>query len=186
MAEFWNPTAVAGAFIASIGLSLSGWHHAAQSAFGIGVFFWLTIGTLIFGRLFTGAPLPDALKPTLSVLVSPPATAGIAWFLIAGGHLDAGEYALLGILLMMLLVQILFFAEYRKLPFAVNFWTFTFPVAASATLIIRWLSAEGFPLWRTWSWSLAGIATAFVTTLATVTVVDRARKRDRGDRHPST
>jgi tellurite resistance protein TehA-like permease len=36
------------------------------------VFFWLTIGTLIFGRLFTGWPLPDALKPSLSVLVSPP------------------------------------------------------------------------------------------------------------------
>jgi tellurite resistance protein len=64
--------AVAGAFIASIGLSLSGWPHAAQTAFGVGVFFWLTIGTLIFGRLFTGWPLPDALKPSLSVLVSPP------------------------------------------------------------------------------------------------------------------
>lgn len=67
---YFLPT-VAGAFISSIGLSLSGWHHAAESAFGIGVFFWLTVGTLIFGRLFTGAPLPDTLKPSLAVLVSP-------------------------------------------------------------------------------------------------------------------
>ncbi len=177
--------AVAGAFIASIGLSLSGWHHAAQSAFGAGVFFWLTMGALIFGRLFTGAPLPDALKPTLSVLVSPPATAGIAWFLIAGGHLDTVEYVLLGILAMMLFVQVLFFAEYRKLPVTANFWTFTFPVVASANLLIRWLNAGGFPLWRAWSWSLVGIATAFVITVATATVVNRAREPDQGDRHPS-
>jgi tellurite resistance protein len=53
----------------------------------------------------TGAPLPDALKPSLAILVSPPATGGIAWFLITGGHLDAVEYVLLGIL-----------------PFTTNFW----------------------------------------------------------------
>jgi tellurite resistance protein len=163
--------AVAGAFIASIGLSFSGWHHASESAFGIGVFFWLIIGALIFGRLF-GAPLPDALKPTLSVLVSAPATAGIAWVLIAGGRLDAGEYVLLGILFMMLAVQVVFFGEYRKLAFTTNFWTFTFPVAASANLIIRWLTAEAFPLWRVWSWTLAGISTAFVITVAAATVAD--------------
>ena len=67
---------MAGAFISSIGLSLSGWHHAAESAFGIGVFFWVTVGTLILGRLFTGAPLPGALKPSLAILVSRQRQAG--------------------------------------------------------------------------------------------------------------
>lgn len=105
----------AGPFIASIGLSSSGWHQAAQSAFGVGVFFWISIGTLIFGRLFTSPPLPDILKPSLSVLVSPPATAGIAWLLIAGGQLDILEYVLLGVLFMMIFIQVLFFAEYRRL-----------------------------------------------------------------------
>jgi tellurite resistance protein len=77
----------------------------------------------------------------------------------------------------MLLVQILFLAEYRKLPFTPNFWTFTFSVGASASLIIRWLSVEGFPLWRDWSWSLAGITTASVITLATVTAAHWARRQ---------
>ena len=95
---YFLPT-VAGAFIASIGLSASGWHHAAQSAFGIGVFFWLTIGTLIFNRLFIGDPLPEATKPSLSVLVSPPATAIIAWLVLTGGAMDPVSYLLLGILL---------------------------------------------------------------------------------------
>jgi tellurite resistance protein len=84
---YFLPTA-AGGFVCSLGLSLSGWHEAAESAFGVGLFFWLIIGTLIFSRLFTAEPLPDAAKPSLAVLVSPPATAGLAWFFIsssAGG-----------------------------------------------------------------------------------------------------
>jgi tellurite resistance protein len=130
------------------------------------VFFGLSIGTLIFNRLFTGDPLPDAIKPSLSVLVSPPATAGLAWFLIKGGRIDPVGYALLAIVFFLLLVQALFFSEYRHLTFTPNFWTFTFPVAASTTLIVRWLSAERFPYWRAWSWTLAGIATAAVLALA--------------------
>jgi hypothetical protein len=78
---------------------------------------------------------------------------------------------------MMLLVQVVFLSEYRKLSFTPNFWTPTFPVAASANLIIRWLTAEGFPLWHAWSWTLADIATAFVITVAAATVADRARNQ---------
>jgi tellurite resistance protein len=168
---------VAGAFIASIGLSFSGWHHAAQSAFGVGVFFWLVIGTLIFGRLFTGTPLPAPIRPALSVLVSPPAVAGIAWYIIAGGRMDTIGYLILGILLMMLLVQVLFFSEYRTLTFSPNFWAFTFPVAASTNFVIRWIDSARFPLWHTWSWLLAGIATTFVAGLATATIVTGLRHR---------
>jgi tellurite resistance protein len=171
---YFLPT-VAGAFIASIGLSACGWHRVAQGAFGLGVFFWLSIGTLIFNRLFTGDPLPDAIKPSLSVLVSPPATAGIAWFILTGGRLDTVIYVLLAILFMMLFVQVLFFSEYRRLTFTTNFWAFTFPIAASTNLIVRWLDAERFQFWRAWSWTLAVIATAVVLTLAAATVADQAR-----------
>ena len=38
---------------------------------------------------------------------------------------------------MMLLVQILFFAENRRLPFTTNFWAFGFPLAASANVGVR-------------------------------------------------
>jgi tellurite resistance protein len=179
---YFLPT-VAGAFIASIGLSSSGWREAAQAAFGVGIFFWLVIGTLIFGRLFTGAPLPDEIKPALSVLVSPPAVAGIAWVVQAGGRMDAVAYVLLGILAMMLLVQVLFLAEYRRLPFTVNFWAFTFPVAASTNFAVRWLAEAHSPLWRVWTWTAATLATAFVLGVALATVLTIARHVRRA--HPS-
>ena len=168
---------VAGAFIASIGLSACGWHRAAVGAFGVGVFFWLSIGTLIVNRLFTGNPLPDALKPSLSVLVSPPATAGLAWLMINGDRIDPVGDTLLAIVFMLMLVQVLLFSEYRQLRFTTDFWAFTFPVAASTTLVVRWLNIEQFRYWRSWSWTLAGIATGAVLALAAATIADVERKR---------
>jgi tellurite resistance protein len=173
---YFLPT-VAGAFIASIGLSASGWHQVAQGAFGVGVFFWLSIGTLIFHRLFTGAPLPDAIKPSLSVLLSPPAVAGIAWLILTNAQIDTVAATLLGILLMMVLVQVLFFSEYRHLSFTMNFWAFTFPVAASANFVMLWIHAEQFPFWRAWSWTLVGVTTAFALALTAASVADRTRSR---------
>ncbi len=75
----------------------------------------------------------------------------------------------------MIFIQVLFFAEYRRLPFTKNFWAFSFPVVASTNLIVRWLNAEQFPYWRAWAWSLGGIATAFILALAAATLIDRAR-----------
>ncbi len=170
------PTA-AGPFIASIGLGFSGWRQAAEGAFGIGVFLWFVIGSMIFARLFTGDPLPDPLKPLLSVLVSAPATAGIAWFIIAGGRLGTIGYGLLGITFLMLLVQVMIFYGYRRLRFTPTFWAFMFPIAASTNLVIRWLALEGFTGWRAWSWTLAGIGTALLLAVAAATVVDQARLR---------
>ncbi|MFC5264815.1 hypothetical protein ACFPJ1_22105 [Kribbella qitaiheensis] len=170
---------VAGAFIASIGLSACGWHRAAVGAFGVGVFFWLSIGTLIVNRLFTGGPLPDAIKPSLSVLVSPPATAGLAWLMINRARIDPVGYSLLSIVAMLLLVQVLFFGEYRRLRFTTNFWAFTFPVAASTTLAVRWLSIEQFGYWSACAWALVAITTTAVLVLAAVTVADAQRGRRR-------
>jgi tellurite resistance protein len=170
---------VAGAFIASIGLSACGWHRAAAGAFGVGVFFWLSIGTLVFNRLFTCHPLPDPIKPSLSVLVSPPATAGLAWLALEGGRIDPVGYALLSIMFVLLFVQVLFFSEYRRLTFTPNFWTFTFPISASTTMVVRWLNIEMFPFWRAWSWTLAGIATAAVLAFAVANVTYLLQRRRR-------
>ena len=171
---YFLPTA-AGGFVCSIGLSLSGWHEAAESAFGVGLFFWLVIGTLIFSRLFTAEPLPDAVKPSLAVLVSPSATAGLAWFFISGATMNAAGYLLLGITIIMLSVQVVFFTQYRTATFTPNFWAFTFPLAASANFIVRWINVERFPVWQAWTWSIAGLVTVFVAVVAVATLTQKSK-----------
>ena len=77
----------------------------------------------------------------------------------------------------MMLVQVLFFAEYRMLTFTVNFWAFTFPVAASTNVIIRWLATIRRPFAAPVSWTAAAIASVFIATLAAATVVHTIRDR---------
>jgi tellurite resistance protein len=167
---------VAAAFISSIGLSFSGWSQAALAAFGAGVFLWLIVGGLIFGSLFAGPRLVDAAKPTFALLVAPPATGGIAWFLIADHGMDSTSYLLLGILIIMLGLQVPLMADYRALRFNLGFWAFAFPASSSANFVMRWLSSDDLPAWRVWCWSLAALATAFVAGIGIATVRQRATR----------
>lgn len=168
---------VAGSFIASIGLSSIGAHPAAIAAFGVGIFFWLVIGTIITGRLITGARYPLPLIPTMAVLLAPPATGGVAWFLLSRGLPNPIQDAFAGILLIMLLVQLMLIRQYARVPFSLTYWTFTFPIAASANYIVRWMAVLRFPGWQAISWSLLGIGTAVVLVIAVRSIVFAARSR---------
>lgn len=110
----------AGAFIAAIGFVSIDQHGPAVAVFGI--FFWLLLGAVITARLFFGSALP--FKPVLSILLSPPGTASVAWFAITGGAVDDLQAALGGVTLFMLLVQ-LFVRAYLRLPFSTQYWVFT-------------------------------------------------------------
>ncbi len=169
---------VAGAFIASIGLSSVNAHEAAVAAFGVGVFFWLVVGTIVTARLMTRAALPDAVKLTLAVLLAPPATGGIAWFAASGGRTGAIEFAFAGVVVIMLLVQFLLLPEYRRIPFSLAFWAFSFPVASTANFSIRWFAASPFDGWVAVSWLVLGVATAIILALvaASIRFVLKARR----------
>ena len=156
---YFLPT-VAGPFIASIGLAVSG---------------WLVLGGLLFGRLFTGPPLPDPLKPTLALLVSAPATAGLAWIALSAGQPNVFGYGLLGVMALMVLVQVMLLSEYLMLGFVPSFWAFTFPVATATNLVIHWLHMVNTPHHALWSWVLAGLTSVFVASIAAATVAGRIR-----------
>ncbi|MEF2976308.1 TDT family transporter [Subtercola sp. YIM 133946] len=167
---------VAGAFIASIGLSSVGAHEAAVAAFGVGVFFWLVVGTVVTGRLMTRSQLPDAVKPTLAVLLAPPATGGIAWFAASGGRSGPIEFAFGGVVVIMLLVQFVLLPEYRRLPFSLAFWAFTFPVASASNFALRWFASSPFDGWQIVSWVVLAAATAVILAIAAATVVFLVRR----------
>jgi len=157
---------IAGSFIASIGLSRVGAQPAAIAAFGVGIFFWLVVGTVIFGRLITGARYPTELVPTMAVLLAPPATGGVAWFLISQGLPNPIQDALAGILIVMLLVQLMLIPQYVKVPFSMTHWAFAFPLAATCNYVIRWMAVLRFPGWQVIAWSTLTIGTAVILAIA--------------------
>jgi tellurite resistance protein len=157
---------VAGSFVASIGFSTIHAHDAALAAFGIGAFFWLVVGTVVTVRLMTAGALPPAAKTGLSAYLAAPATASVAWMVSHPGPMGAPQLGLTGVLTIMLLMQLFLIGEYRKLPFSPLFWVFTFPVATTANYAVRWFAASNLPGREIYSWTILGLATAFVMTIA--------------------
>lgn len=167
---------VAGPFVSSIGFTTVHAPEAALAAFGVGVFFWLVVGTVVTIRLMTGGPLPAPAVPALSAYLAAPATASVAWHVSHPGITGGLQLALIGVLLMMLLMQFLLISEYRALPFSTLFWVFTFPVATTSNYALRWLAASAVPGREIYAWVILALATAFVLTIASLTVAGLVRK----------
>ncbi|MEU2261426.1 TDT family transporter [Streptomyces sp. NPDC019645] len=161
---------VAGPFIAAIGLASVQAVSAARAALGVGMFFWVVIGGVITARLITGGPLPERVLPSLSVLLAPPATGGIATFVAYPGPIGPLQLAFFGVFVVMALVQIALLKAYLCLPFSLGFWNFTFPVSASANYSLRWLGESEFDGRDGLAWGVLGLATLFVLSIAVATV----------------
>jgi tellurite resistance protein len=168
---------VGGPFIACISLQANGWHHLAEGTFAVGVYFWMMFGTVIVGRLMTEQRLSDARFPTLAVLMVPPATASIAWFVLNGNRITTVGTGLAGVLAMMALTQLFVVPEYLRRPFTISAWSFSFPLAATANTVCHWAIAAPTPVGRVLAWSTLVIATAIIGLLAGLTVRKAAPSR---------
>ncbi len=160
---------VGGPFIGCISLQANGWHALAQSLFTVGVYFGVTFGSLIVGRLMTEQRLTDARFPTLAVLMVPPATASTAWFGLTDNRITNFGIGLAGVLAMMALIQLFIVPDYLRGPFTISSWSFSFPLASVANTVGHWAIAAPNPASRLLTWSALITATAVIGLLAVLT-----------------
>ena len=117
-------------------------HGLLVVAVAVGLFFAVPLFTLIFSRLLFEPPLPDALKPSLMILVAPFAV-GYSAYTTTVGHTDLFAEALYMLTLFLLAVLL---GQLRRLPlccpFRVSWWAVSFPLAASAVAGLRFAAAE--------------------------------------------
>jgi tellurite resistance protein len=108
----------------------------------VGLFFAVPLFTLIFSRLVFEPPMPDALKPTLLILVAPFAV-GYSTYTVTAGQTDLFAEALYMLMLFILAVLI---GQLRNLPsccpFRVSWWAVSFPLAASSIASLRFAAAR--------------------------------------------
>jgi tellurite resistance protein len=132
-------------------------------ALAVGLFFAVPLFTLIFSRLLFEPPLPDALQPTLMILLAPFAV-GVSTYFAATRELDVFAQSLYALTLFMLLVLV---GRFRYLarccPFRVSWWAVGFPLAAAAIASLRIASA--FPGWTTDAIAVLVLALATSTIL---------------------
>lgn len=157
---------------AAVGLQPIGW-----ALFASGCFFWVVVTSLLLLRFAVGPPLPDPLVPTMSILMAPPAVAGLAWATLVGPEPDPVGLGLAGLTVVMVVVQLALLPRYARLPFSLGFWSFTFPSAAVVTVAVQWLEPAGAA--RTVpTIALLVLLTAFVLAIAVRSVVEARRQSE--------
>lgn len=136
---------VAGGFITATAADALGLHGLGWASFGVGCLFWVVMTTLLIVRMVSRPALPDALVPTLAVIMAPPAVGGLALFALTDHVASPLSFAFAGITGILVIAQLAAIPRYRRLPFTLGFWSFTFPVAAVATYAITWLDVMHTP-----------------------------------------
>ena len=116
-------------------------HGLMVFALAVGLFFAVPLFTLIFSRLVFEPPLPDALKPSLLILVAPFAVGYSAYTVTVGQDLFAEALYML-----MLFILAVLLGQLRHLraccPFRVSWWAVSFPLAASSIAALRFAAAQ--------------------------------------------
>ncbi|MFF0143197.1 TDT family transporter [Streptomyces sp. NPDC005227] len=176
----WHPgyflPTVGGGLLAAGGSAALGWSRLSQIMFGYGLICWLVLGSILLARLFTQAPLPTPLVPTIAIELAPPVVAGNAWFTMTGGRIDIVVTAFAGYAILMGLVQISMFSTYRKVPFGPGYWAFAFSYAAGVTNALHWVSAENVSGVKPISYAILALATCALVALSARTAVAITRK----------
>ena len=174
-ADFIHPgyllPTVAGGLVAANGAATLGFSALGWLSFGLGIVCWLMLGSVVLNRLFSRPQLPAALVPTLVVELGPPAVAGNAYFVLNGNKIDMLAYVLAGYVILMLLVQIRLVPLYYRTPFAPSFWSFTFPLAATASYTLHWLALLQPMGAILLSWIVLAMITLLIGGIATRSII---------------
>ena len=114
--------------------------------FSVGVVFWVILLTLVFNRLIFHNPMPERLYPTLVILIAPPAVAFIAYMKLTGGSVDPFARILYYCGLFFFILVATQISRFSRLPFAMSWWAYSFPLAAItiATWVYAGAISSGF------------------------------------------
>lgn len=121
-------------------------HGFMVFATAVGLFFAVPLFTMILSRLMFEEPLPDALQPTLMILVAPFAV-GFSAYTATTGSVDGfatSLYMLMPFVLAVLLVRLRHLSS--CCPFRVSWWSVSFPLAASAGAALKYAAFARHPV----------------------------------------
>lgn len=137
---------VGGALVGGMALALLHYPGWAAMLFGTGLSGWALLEARILRRLFEG-PLPEAVRPTIGVELAPPIIATLAaaviWPQLPADVLMIG----LGVSIAPFVGVMVRYRWWSEVPFSIGFWSFSFPVAAFASVILEAVHRGGWPLW---------------------------------------
>lgn len=142
--------------------------------FSIGILFWVPLLAIVLYRVIFHDDLPPRLVPTLFILVPPPAVGYLSYVSLAG-HEDAFALVLVNAALFTTLVLLALAPRFMRLPFALSWWAFTFPLDAMALAALEHGHRAASPLWSGIGVVVLGLAAIVVAVVAGRTLTAMAR-----------
>lgn len=142
--------------------------------FGLGSLLWVLVQPSIINRIATGPTMPDRLRPTLVILLAPPAVGSLALANLTGGFGPAAS-AVFGLAAFFAAVLLTLTPIFLRIPFAMSWWGYTFPSAAFAVATVAFGHGHPSTAMTIVSWTVLALATAIVTTVTAVTLRAAAR-----------
>jgi tellurite resistance protein len=130
---------VAGGFVSAIVASALGYREWGVLFFGMGMFSWLALESIIMQRLYLLEALPKPLRPTLGIQLAPPVVGCVAYLSITSGQPDTFAQILFGYGLLQSLILLRLMPWLFQQPFAASYWAFTFGIAALALSALRFV-----------------------------------------------
>lgn len=156
-------------------LGLQWMHGVMVLGLAVGLFFTLPLFTMIFSRLVFEVPLPDALQPSLLILLAPFAV-GTSTYIATTGQVDLFAQSLFLLTLFMLAVLLGRLRYLAKCcPFRVAWWAVSFPLAAAATAALHIASAMPGAAYDIVAIALLALSTVVIAALLVRTLVGAAR-----------
>lgn len=111
--------------------------------FSIGLSFWIVLLTIVLYRMIFYPPLAERLRPTLFILIAPPAVGFISYLRlmehdVSGFVLDGFARVLYYVALFIMLLLLVQARQFVTIPFYLSWWAYSFPIAAItiATVLI--------------------------------------------------
>jgi tellurite resistance protein len=156
-------------------LAMPNSHGIMTACLAIGFFFALPLFTIIFARLLFEAPMPDALQPTLLILVAP-FSVGFSTYVATTHRFDLftqSLYALNIFLLSILLGRLRLIG--RCCPFRVSWWAVAFPLAASTSSAIQFAASKSTLILDVIAVTLLALSSCVILGLLLRTLIGAAR-----------
>ena len=132
--------------------------------FSLGLFFWIILFAVIFYRLVFCDKLADKFIPTLVITLAPPAMAFLGYVKLTE-QFDAFAAILLNINVFFAALILFSYKRFIKLKFALSWWAFTFPTAASSIAFLK-----AYEITRSDFYLVLGVG-AFTALVASILIV---------------
>jgi tellurite resistance protein len=135
-----------GSLVGAMALSFLGYTGGGMLLFGVGIAGWVMLEIRVMRRMFE-EPMPESVRPTIGVELAPPVIATLAaaiiWPTLPADALLIG----LGCAAVPFATVLARYRWWAEMPFSIGFWSFSFPLAALASVALETVHRGGGPMW---------------------------------------